>query len=639
MSLQRFTKERPCPICRGWDRMDRGEGKRCHGYISSDRSYAHCAQVVCGEPYDTGLYAHRLEGKCKCGETHGESTNGRHGTTYHEYRDENGTPLYRVARVGSGPSKKIWQEHANGSGWVKGLNGARLVPYRLPELRAADPDTTIYIAEGEKAVDALAQRGLVATCNPMGAKKWKGPLAAEAAKVLRGRNVVVLPDDDVEGRAHRDQVVAALTGVAASVRVVELFKGDTKRDVYDWFATGRTAAELVEIVQAGNQDLDKSESDERDSDSAKSTNDDPWKSALATALADVKAKLDTNTKKRPPLFTDATALLAKSLPPAQWQIDGLVTKGGQAVSTGEPKAAIKTWSAIECALAIATGTKAFGEFYAHRGRAAIFFAEDHEQAVRNRIRALMAGANRTLEPGYLFTQPRGEFIDVLDDEDLAWVVASVRQLGQPIDLLVLDPLRDIHSGEEDKSDSMSRVMRRLRLLGEILGCTVWVSHHAPKSTKDTEKRRPGQNGRGSSAIHGATDSGFYIAPLEGDGTNVFKARVTSQVKSGRSSGVFDLELAIVDDDNGEATSATWTFSRTEFKKGPSKHQADDDAVFTFVRELAMRGEVLSRTALRTHDSRPIPERRLTAALDRLIDSDRLALSDGRVTVPGSEKSE
>ncbi len=140
---------------------------------------------------------------------------------------------------------------------------------------------------------------------------------------------------------------------------------------------------------------------------------------------------------------------------------------------------------IEGGIAVATGSRMFGEFFAERGRVAIFFAEDERQSVRNRVRSLLAGAGRALEPGQLYLESRGAFLDVLSDEDIAWVVASCRQRG-PFDLLVLDPLRDIHSGEEDKSDSMRDVMRRLRVLGKLLGCTVWVSHHTPKTKSLTK---------------------------------------------------------------------------------------------------------------------------------------------------------
>ena len=39
----------------------------------------------------------------------------------------------------------------------------------------------------------------------------------------------------------------------------------------------------------------------------------------------------------------------------------------------------------------------------------------------------------------------------------------------------------------------------------------------------------------------------------------------------------------------------------------------------FIRALAIRGEFHSRTALRDHDERPVPEKRMVRSLDRLID--------------------
>lgn len=357
---------------------------------------------------------------------------------------------------------------------------------------------------------------------------------------------------------------------------------------------------------------------------------DPWRADLAKALADVKAKLAASgSSARAPLFgTDATELLLAEFPPTSWQVTGLVTKGGTAIIAGEPKAGIKTWLLIEGALAVATGTRLCGEFSTEKGTVVIFFAEDPAQSIRNRVRALLAGAGRTLEPGRLHLQPRGEFIDILKDEDIAWIVASVRKLGR-IDVLMLDPLRDVHGGEEDRSDSMRDVMRRLRVLGELLGCVVWVSHHTPKLSKDTAKRRPGQNLRGSSAIHGSIDSGIYVDPLEGDGTNTFRACVTSQVKSGRSAGTFELELVVVDDDHGAAVDARWAFSRDVTAKAskPETPNADVLTVTAWVRAL---NAPMTRTALRSRSDRPIPERRFGIALNRAIDEQLLRLHGGLV---------
>jgi len=359
--------------------------------------------------------------------------------------------------------------------------------------------------------------------------------------------------------------------------------------------------------------------------------------ALEVALADIGKALGSSSKaaERDPLFRDAAALLGESFPDASWLVTGLITRGGIVMIGAEPKS-VKTWLALEIALAVATGTKVCGEFYAVHGRAAYIFAEDQPRQVRNRLRALEKGAGRQLEAGRLHVQPRGAFLDVTKDQDLAWIVASCRKFGA-IDLLVLDPLRDISSAAEDKSDEMSVVMRRLRLLAELLTCTVAVVHHAGKASVDTAKRRPGQRLRGSGAIHGSTDSGIYLGDLDGDGSQTFTNVVDSEIKGARSAGRFTLELGIVDDDQGEAVDARWKVSRdvkatAKVTAKATADQGDDDKVYAFVAALVSRGEHPTRRALRLHDERPVAEKKVTAAVDRMLDSGRLRLVSGAIAL-------
>src|SRR5438874_599443 len=77
-------------------------------------------------------------------------------------------------------------------GWLSGIAGVERILYRLPELLAADPEAPVFVVEGEKDVDNLHERGLVATCNAMGAGKWRD----EYSPALAGRDVLVLPDND-----------------------------------------------------------------------------------------------------------------------------------------------------------------------------------------------------------------------------------------------------------------------------------------------------------------------------------------------------------------------------------------------------------------------------------------------------------
>ena len=161
-------------------------------------------------------------------------------TTYN-YRDEDGKLLYQVLRS---PGKGFWVRRPNGSsGWVNSIKGVRRVLYRLPELLAR-PDETVFVVEGEKDVDRLHAVGLLATTNSGGAGKWK----TSYSECLRGRDVVILPDNDAPGRDHAARIAKSLQGIAESIRIVELPDLPEKGDVSNWFDAGHTVDELQALV-------------------------------------------------------------------------------------------------------------------------------------------------------------------------------------------------------------------------------------------------------------------------------------------------------------------------------------------------------------------------------------------------------
>lgn len=255
----------------------------------------------------------------------------------------------------------------------------------------------------------------------------------------------------------------------------------------------------------------------------------------------------------------------RDIKPPQWLVRDLITRGGLAVISAEPKST-KSWLATDIAVGVASGTSVINTFAVDRpGVAAYFYAEDHEASVKTRINAL--SATRAI-PGdtwldRLHVQPRGRALDVTKDYDLTVLLASCMNLGK-LDILILDPLRDVHSGEEDKSDSMSVVMKRLRGVAAALDCAVLFVHHSAKSNADNKLRRQGQKMRGSSAVHGAVDCGIYLWDLRGDGKVKFINGITSEVKGARSGGTLDLTLDLEDDADGCATRATWsTAERSE----------------------------------------------------------------------------
>jgi hypothetical protein len=276
---QRFTKRTlDCPIC-GGNRDDHpGRGIRCGGYLSADSQWAYCTREERSGALQPGrdgwTYAHRLHGPCGCGETHGQGTtvvpwrpvaakpkrarvlsatiwaslpDGGHEVARYAYCGADGDLVYYMVRYDhpdGGKSFMPWQPA--GDKWAHDEQGLTRRLYRLPEFHKAPRDAPVFIAEGEKCADALGGLGLVATCSPGGAGKWH--TVPGAREELRGRHVAILPDHDAPGKRHAEDVAADLTGVAASIKVVELPGLSEHGDVADWIDAGGTRDALLALV-------------------------------------------------------------------------------------------------------------------------------------------------------------------------------------------------------------------------------------------------------------------------------------------------------------------------------------------------------------------------------------------------------
>lgn len=297
--------------------------------------------------------------------------------------------------------------------------------------------------------------------------------------------------------------------------------------------------------------------------------DEDWNAEVVRARDDIAAALGTAVPLSTPIdFIDADELLSTDYGDTPWLAQGLVTENAVAVVGGEPKTA-KTWAALEIAIAVATKTPAFGEFDvkgAQRG-AVVFLVEDNARSVRNRVRSLLQGRG-DVDAGWTkrFVVKALGAMDLSDPMQLARYVATVRRLPFTPGVVVFDPLRDLHSKNEDSSGEMAPIYSALRALRTVLGCTVLFVHHASKGTKDTDGRRGGQKLRGSSALHGAVDVGLYLTkPTRNreDDTTTMACNVESEVKAAASVGDFALSLEVFDNANGEAVRAQWTFMREQ----------------------------------------------------------------------------
>lgn len=171
----------------------------------------------------------------------------------YDYQDELGRSLYQVVRreerLPNGSSKKQFVQRRRpragveaAEGWVYNLDGVPRVLYNLQDLAGAE---LVYVPEGEKDVETLRGLGLTGTCNPGGAGNWR----PEFSERLRGKTVVILPDNDVPGEKHAEQVAASLYEIAKEILILRLPGLPPKGDITDFVQAGGTVDDLINLVQ------------------------------------------------------------------------------------------------------------------------------------------------------------------------------------------------------------------------------------------------------------------------------------------------------------------------------------------------------------------------------------------------------
>jgi len=168
-----------------------------------------------------------------------------------DYENERGERLFQVLKFEPLNAPKTFRQRLGPEQEKWSIKGIRIVPFKLPELiTELAEDKIIFIVEGEKDVLTLRKHGIPATCNPMGAGKWRAQWAVE---FFNGANVIICGDNDQPGRDHVQDVARSLDGKAKQIRVLDLREYwpqiDESDDITDWFEDGGgTVERLWEIV-------------------------------------------------------------------------------------------------------------------------------------------------------------------------------------------------------------------------------------------------------------------------------------------------------------------------------------------------------------------------------------------------------
>jgi hypothetical protein len=403
------------------------------------------------------------------------------------YRDAEGALRYEVVRFAP---KAFRQRRPDGhGGWVWNIQGVERVLYRLPEvIAAARLGQRIYLVEGEKDADRLAELSLHATTGPQGAGKWQDSFG----EALRGAQVVILPDNDEPGREHALMVARSLLGIAASAKVLALPDLPHHGDVSDWLAAGGSASTLERLADDTADWIPHLE----ETLQGPTGTSDPAFGEVVTRLSDVQSEL------------------------VRWLWPGRIPLGKLSILDGDPGLG-KSLLTLDLAARVSTGREMpDGGSSDLAGPAGVLLltAEDGlADTIRPRAEAAGADCSRILaleavrEIRASVRSGSGPEPEVRERppalSDIPAITAAIRQAD--VRLVIVDPLMAfIPAGLDTHRDAEIRVLLRgLARLAEDTGVAVLLVRHLTKANGGNALYRGG----GSIGIIGAARSGLLVA--------------------------------------------------------------------------------------------------------------------------------
>lgn len=389
----------------------------------------------------------------------------------YDYVDENGLLLFQVARFEPKTFRQRVPDETERSGWSYKVRGVRQVPYRLPALlEAIAEDRPVFIVEGEKDVDNLAKWNVPATCNAGGAGKWPDDLTAW----FEGADVVIIPDNDPQakredgslvfyapdhaefpnepahpGQDHAEMVARRLNGVARRVRILALPGLPPKGDVTDWINYGGTPNEFYHLVAAAQD----------------------WQRRNPAFVSRFGAQRweDIGSPQASIGYT--------------WFVEDIFPMGEIVLAYGDSGSG-KTFDMFDAAMAGARNIKWNGRNVEH-GLVVYVAAEAGKGFVKRKIAYAMQHGLEPSDPlPFVLLTKRPNFFH--DDTDILALIQEIkaicRMYSLPLVCIVIDTLSAAAPGmNENASQDVSMVRKRLVLLQETFSACIVLVHHKPKN--------------------------------------------------------------------------------------------------------------------------------------------------------------
>jgi hypothetical protein len=221
-------------------------------------------------------------------------------------------------------------------------------------------------------------------------------------------------------------------------------------------------------------------------------------------------------------------------PEPDWVVPGLLKRGNTLFIIGPPKKACKSWLMLDMAWDLSEGhpvwgiktpdsVKPDGEkvegrylFQPSRAMRTVYLAqEDTEDDVHDRVMAHFSSGRA--ENDRLWVIPKDLKI-TLDSEagkrKLEQELDGVAEQAGKIDLVMFDPFRRMHHGDENDSMVIAKIWSVLDNMHKRYGCSTMISHHTIKPPADKSMYDPTDPfvARGSGDIYGGGDAFITVVP-------------------------------------------------------------------------------------------------------------------------------
>lgn len=265
-----------------------------------------------------------------------------------------------------------------------------------------------------------------------------------------------------------------------------------------------------------------------------------------------------------------------------WVIPNLLKRGNTGFILGQPKKACKSWLMLNLAWDLSEAQPLWGivhskDGYVHpvfkKSRVVYFTQEDTEDDIDDRIKILRA-AGRPINDRAIFVPKNLSMkLDTIPGRRLIMKeLDDVRTKYGTIDLVMFDPMRRMHDGDENDSSSIAKLWGSLHEIHSRYACATLISHHITKPSDSRDETSPNA-ARGSGDIFGGGDAFINVVPNNQGNrdSNIKRLRLYFETK--RTAPLTPVDLSI------NLLGGTLTFDGFEGPGRPAGRPRKDDNPF------------------------------------------------------------